>query len=218
MGLFYMPQSTAKIVQKSKDVEDRLAAFDVTKDELLRVVHAAVAARNDFLPIDPINAAGQLSYIFGTRALRDLFGPKGWLIDRTDNIESTYSAELGVKIIFQNATCAGDVLRDPRAVSDKGPAAVRAVDLGQYSLFPELEEEERLEAEKADAAIWYLFVAVDGEKVTAELSCPKEIAEKQFRGFHERILVLQAGEWSAMLAPAEESELPDFDVEVTRKK
>jgi hypothetical protein len=56
---------------------------------LIGVVHQAVAAKANYVLNQPVNAAGQLSHISGTGALRDALRSKGWQIDRTGNIEST---------------------------------------------------------------------------------------------------------------------------------
>ena len=82
----------------------------------------------------PLNAAGQLSYIYGTGALRDTLRAKGWQIDRTGNIESTYDPKTGIKIVFQNADSACEDGRDPKAISDKGPAAIKAVEAANPDL------------------------------------------------------------------------------------
>lgn len=68
----------AKIIEEDFEVGATLDAFGVSKLEMVRVVTAAVGAKADFTGHDPSNAAGQLSYIYGTRALRDLFCLKGW--------------------------------------------------------------------------------------------------------------------------------------------
>ena len=213
--------SAFKIVAKPQEIESRLAAFDVTKEDLLRVVHAAVAAKADAVLNDPVNAAGQLSYIYGTRALRDILCAKGWAINRSGNIESAYHAGKGIKIVFQNADSACELFRDPKAISGKGPAATRAVELGQHLLFPQFEEEARQRAEQLSqeekAAIWYFCVCIDGDNVSAELSWPRAIDDKQFNGFNERIFVLPHNEWHAAQISDDEPTEQDFEIKVVKK-
>src|SRR5882672_2923910 len=126
-----------RIVAQDFEVASRLDELGVSASELIEVVHQAVAAKANYVLNHPLNAAGQLSYIYGTGALRDALRSKGWQIDRTGNIEATYDLKTGMKIVFQNADSACEDDRDPKAISDKGPAATRAVDLGQHNLFPE---------------------------------------------------------------------------------
>ena len=183
------------------------------------MVHQAVAAKANFVLNHPLNAAGQLSYIYGTGAVRDALRAKGWEIDRTGNIEATYNPRTGMKIVFQNADSACEDERDPRAISDKGPAATKAVDIGQASLFPEYDIEDQEKRKRENAALWYLFVYINGDDVRAELSFPKRIEDGQFKGFNERIYIIKPGEWLSMIPKADDGEPPaqDFDISVTRK-
>ncbi|HEY4140478.1 MAG TPA: hypothetical protein VGM57_03640 [Pseudolabrys sp.] len=208
-----------RIFAQDYEVGSRLDQIGLTVADFLAVVHQAVAAKAGFVPNQPLNAAGQLSYIYGTGALRDMLRSKGWVIDRTGNIEATYDPVSGMKIVFQNADSACDDARDPKAISDKGPAAEQAVDLGQKSLFPEYEKEERAKRKQMNASLWYLFVYIEGDDVRAELSFPKRIEDKQFSGFNERIYILKPGEWASMMPKRDDDEPPaqDFEINVTRK-
>jgi hypothetical protein len=197
----------------------RLDQLGLTAAELIGVVQEAVAAKANFVLNHPLNAAGQLSYIFGTGALRDALRPKGWQIDRTGNVEATYDPKSGIKIVFQNADSACDDDRDPKAISEKGPAAARAVDIGQGYLFPEYEIQDKEKRKRENASLWYLFVHIDGDDVRAELSFPKRIEDGQFKGFNERIYVIKFGEWTSMMPKADGGEPPaqEFEINVTRK-
>lgn len=211
--------TAAKIVSQDYEVGARLADWDLTAKEMIEVVRHAVAAKASYVLNFPLNAAGQLSYIHGTGALRDILRLKGWEIDRTGNIEATYNPKTGMKIVFQNSDTACDDSRDPRAISDKGPAASKAVDLGQINLFPELEAEEQARKSRENASLWYLCVHINGDDVRAELSFPKGIEEKQFKDFNERIYIIKPGEWASIM-PKQDDETPsqDFEINVTRKK
>jgi hypothetical protein len=208
-----------RIIAQDYEVASRLDQMGLSASELISVVHQAVAAKANFVLNHPLNAAGQLSYIYGTGALRDTLRPKGWVIDRTGNIEATFDPKTSIKIVFQNADSACDDDRDPRAISDKGPAAVSAVDLGQHSLFPEYDAEDQAKRKKANAPLWYFFVYINGDDVRAELSFPKHIEDGQFKGFNERIYIIKGGEWAAMMPKTDDTEGPaqDFEINVTRK-
>jgi hypothetical protein len=208
-----------RIVAQDYEVASRLDQIGLSAAELISVVHQAVAAKANFVLNHPLNAAGQLSYIYGTGALRDVLRPKAWVIDRTGNIEATFDPKTGIKIVFQNADSACDDDRDPKAISGKGPAAVSAVDLGQRNLFPDYEAEDQAKRKKANAALWYFFVYINGDDVRAELSFPKHIEDGQFKGFNERIYIIKAGEWAAMMPKTDDAEGPtqDFEINITRK-
>lgn len=208
-----------RIVAQKHEVASRLGQLGLTASELIGVVHQAVAAKAAFVLNHPLNAAGQLSYIYGTGALRDTLRAKGWQIDRTGNIEATFDPKNGIKIVFQNADSACEDDRDPRAISDKGPAASKAVDQGQHSLFPEYDIEDAEKRKKENAGLWYLFVYINGDDVRAELSFPKRIEDGQFKGFNERVYIIKPGEWASMMSKVDDTEPPvqDFEVNVTRK-
>jgi hypothetical protein len=209
-----------RIISQDYEVSSRLDQLGLSARELISVVLQAVAAKANFVLNHPLNAAGQLSYIFGTGALRDVLRPKGWQIDRTGNIEATFDPVTGIKIVFQNADSACDDGRDPKAISDKGPAASKAVDLGQRNLFPEYEAEDDAKRAREAAPLWYFFVYINGDDVRAELSFPKRIEDGQFKGFNERIYVIKPGEWASMMPRADDGETPtqDFEINVTRKE
>jgi hypothetical protein len=208
-----------RIVAQDYEVASRLDQLGLTASELIGVVHQAVAAKAAFVLNYPLNAAGLLSYIYGTAALRDALRAKGWEIDRTGNIEATIDPESMMKIVFQNADSASDDDRDPKAISDKGPAASKAVNQGQQSLFPEYDIEDEEKRKKENAALWYLFVHINGDDVRAELSFPKRIEDGQFKGFNERIYIIKPGEWASIIPKVDDTEPPaqDFEVNVTRK-
>jgi hypothetical protein len=58
-----------KTYSENSEINLRLLAFDVTRNELVAVARAVVAARADTTDNDPATAEGQLAYIYGTRAL-----------------------------------------------------------------------------------------------------------------------------------------------------
>jgi len=196
------------------EVVPRLEQLGTTKAALLDVVRTAVGARRNATLFHPLSAGGLLSWIEGTAHLRRTFEPTGWNICRRDNIESVFNPEIGIKIIFQNAERAGDPLYDPIATSRKGAGTARAVELGQYELFPEIREREIAEA---TAMTWVLFVYADGADVRAELSCPIAINDEQFDGFHERILLVRKGEWDEPDLRVDDEPPADYEVTVSRK-
>jgi hypothetical protein len=163
-----------RIIAQDYEVGLRLDQLGLSASEMIGVVHQAVAAKANYVLNHPLNAAGQLSYIYGTGALRDALRTKGWEIDRTGNIEATYNPRTGMKIVFQNADSACEDDRDPKAISDKGPAAIKAVDVGQDSLFPEFDLEDIEKRKRENAALRYLFVHINGDDVRAELSFPRK--------------------------------------------
>jgi hypothetical protein len=206
------------VLAEESEVAPRLEQLGTSKAALLEVVQAAVGARRNATAFHPLSGGGLLSWIEGTAHLRRVFVRIGWTICRRDNIESVYHAELGIKIVFQNAERAGDPIFDPLAMNRKGAAAARAVELGQYELFSEDKVQKVKDVAEANATMWMLFVQADGDNVRAEFSCPKAVNEEQFDGFHERILIVRSGEWDAPDPLADDEDPPgDYEVNVTRK-
>lgn len=203
------------VLAEDYEVVPRLAQLGLRRDLLLDVVRAAVGGRRTSTPYYPLSAGGLLSWIEGTAHIRRVFVPLGWEICRRDNIESIFHPEYGIKVVFQNAERAGDPLFDPIAVSRKGAGSARAIELGQGELWPELREKEVAEV---TAPTWVLFVFAVGDDVRAELSFPIAINDDQFDGFHERILLVQKGDWDSTEPFIDEDEPPaEYDVTVSRK-
>lgn len=203
------------VLAEDYEVVPRLAQLGLRRDLLLDVVRAAVGGRRSSTAFHPLSAGGLQSWIEGTAHLRRIFVPQGWEISRRDNIESIFHSEYGIKVVFQNAERAGDRLFDPVAVSRKGAGSARAIELGQFELWPEIREKEVAEV---TAPTWVLFVFADGDDVRAELSCPMAINEDQFDGFHERILLVEKDGWDSTEPYIEEDEPPaEYDVTVSRK-
>jgi len=202
------------VLAEEMEVLPRLEQLGAPKAKLLDVVRVAVGAKRRVNPFYARNAAGSYSYHEGTAHLRRVFLPDGWEPCSTDNIEAIYNPVSGIKIVFQNADRAGDLTRDPLATSDKGAGSERAVEAGQFEFWPELRA---AEIKKASASIWYLFVYANNDDVRAELSRPIKIQNSQFRDFHERILLIQSGEWGG-IDLADEGQPPlDFEVNISRK-
>jgi hypothetical protein len=184
--------SSAIIHHEIAAADERLRALGLDRADLLQVVHEAVAAKNEAVAIDPVNAPGLLAYIYGTRALRRGLLPKGWRIDRADNIEATVEPHSGTRLIYQNCDACCDSEREPRAISAKGPAAGRLIREANGDFFPELLHERIRELQ---GQVWFLCVSIADDDARAELSCPGSIDRRQFGDFIERIFVLRAGEF-----------------------
>lgn len=203
------------VLAEDHQIVPRLAQLGLRRDLLLEVVEAAVGGRRNATAFHPLSAGGLLSWIQGTGQLRRVFLPHGWAACRRDNIESIFNPEAGIKVVFQNAERAGDRLADPLATSRKGAGSARAVELGQYELWPEVKAQQVAEI---TATTWVLFVYAHGDDVRAELSCPIAINEEQFDGFHERILLVEKGGWGGAAPLVEDDEPPaEYEVPVTRK-
>jgi hypothetical protein len=216
-----------KIYEHALEAEARLRELGFSMDGLASAAQIAGFVRNDSTGNDPLAAAGLFSWIYGTRALRDMLLPKGdWEIDRTDNIEATYNRKTGIKVIYTNVDLAAVRGRNPKAISGKGRGSERMVKAASGYLFP---EEEAAAADRVadynrrlDANVWYLCVSIreiDGEQeIRAELSCPAYIDGGQFGEFVERIFILTGGDGEIVERDSDLGADEEFPVEVSRKK
>jgi hypothetical protein len=189
------PMPLTKIVSEPLDVDARLAGhFRVDRKAVRHIARAALGARNDSIAFDPKTAKGLLAYIYGVRALREVFvGTAGYELISRQNIESVYDAPR-LKIMFQTVDVACIVGQSPKAISDIGIAKQAVIEKAERSLFPEIEEEERrriaalTDYERSEA--WYFCVAFGEAGMTCELSRPYGVVDKQFAGFVERIFII----------------------------
>ena len=207
----------AVIFQESETIDEKLAGFDITQKELIDVALEAIAHRNHATPLHPLNAPGMFSYMWGTKALRQILLPKGWEIDRTNGVEAVSNSRLNKSIIFQNVdyACGGS---DPVALSAKGDGSKSLVANNPY-MFEYMQQEDDLNANKS---VWFFCVSSEGEGLRAELSLPKSIDKGQFSSFIERIFILSEND-NVMdrvdQHDALNTDIPkDVDIQITRKK
>jgi hypothetical protein len=213
--------NTVVLIEEPEVDERLLGVFGATRDELLMVARAAVAARNDSVPDDPINAPGQFAYIYGTRGVRMLFRPKGYVTDRRDNIESVVHPKTRIRVIYQNTDTAAQPFRSPKAISDKGSAVERMIDLAEPFLFPDMEEERRIKLEEAkrheNETVWFLCVASDETGIWVEISRPRRLENHQFSEFIERIILLQGGDVPPPQLRYDDEPEQEYEIVVSRK-
>lgn len=211
-----------RIYRDPAEVSDRLSQFGVTADDVIPLIEAVVAARNDVVSADARTAAGTKAYLAGVRHLRFLFLPKGWEADSTDGVESVVQIETGMRIVYQSVESACVGIRGPQPINAKGPAAEHAIKLGQGVLFRE-EELPEVAPEKIaglNSMLWFLCVSVndeDDEDVRAELSLPAAIENGHFKGFLERIFIVKGGDWKArspVVTPEDDSA---YEFSIARK-
>ena len=212
-----------KLFKDAEEVKSRLQDFGVSTEDLIKIVHAAAGGRNSSVANDPKTAGGQFAYIYGTRALRDVFLPLDWKRDRHDNIESVINPTKGIKIIFQNVDNAADPLRTPKALSSKGTASARVVDFAQPNLtnFSEIFPKDSGGKKKSNTSVWFFCVSVDGDNVRAELSRPYSLEGGQFGEFMERIFIVQGEDgdsWNNLnISLEDDNDLDEFEVNISRK-
>lgn len=211
----------AKLHTEEWEVDKRLAAFGVSKEELIDVVRSTLAERQSAVDVDVLNAPGMLSYIHGTRHLRFLLLSKGYRIHREKNVEACWNEETGIKVVFQNVDQAANRLKGPRAISGKRSGSAQAIESAQGTLFSENEAPEAISSTEVDrlhSAVWYLCVSFEEDSVRAELSLPAGVKNGNFVGFLERIFLIEGGDWASIsFDEFEADDVVDMEPRITRK-
>jgi hypothetical protein len=204
------------------EIDDRLATLDLTREQLMDVVMACVAARVDCTENDPPSAPGLMTWKTGTRRFREILRPHGWEKDDTANFSTIVNHKRRLRIAMLNSDDgAGDVKKLPRARSKKGVNAERVVDNNFQMVFPGFETPDEIAAALqqsvfADYSTWYLAVYIEGDRVCAELSLPVAFASGNFTDWKERIILIPSGVWNHPLF--DEDDLgPDVTIDVMRK-
>jgi hypothetical protein len=206
------------IYKEDWEIDSRLVPFDVTRPELVEVARAVVGARADAVDNDPLSAEGQFAYIFGTRSTRALWRRKGWLLHRSENIESVQHPKRDWLVTYQSVDLAASLLHEPRAISGKGAGADRFIDAAQGDLFASEESAKPSRFKPKNLGAWFYCVSVNGDDVGAELSRPIGVSGGNFDGFYERIFIIRGGEWPKLsVMPLPEGGPTEFEPVVTRK-
>ncbi|MBD8099829.1 hypothetical protein IFR08_10850 [Pseudomonas fluorescens] len=187
-----MADQNALIIENPASVLDALSALGMTRDSVVRIARAAVAARSEYLEgIDTVNYPGTRAYQDGIRQMRLQLKalPQGWVATKFHNIELVYSSDLGIMIGFQNVDRAcGNV--DPKAISERGEGTRQLVSLPyQHSLFGNNKAGPASRAVGTFPVIWLVCVAASVDRIQVEVSRPKPFTSDQFEGFFERIFV-----------------------------
>ncbi|MDO8271258.1 MAG: hypothetical protein Q7U82_04955 [Gammaproteobacteria bacterium] len=211
-----MSVSSPVIIRNEEDVQGALQKIGLTREVVEKIAFSAAAARADTLPVDPSNAPGQLSYIYGVRAVRLSLLKEGWRVCRAGNVESTVNDKLGVRLCFQNVDAACNPFKNPHAISGKGNASRNLVAAGQGELFVNEEGLVGKPVIGSNPTVWVICVAVDDAHIRAEVSCPESFEGAQFENFHQRIFVVDQ-ELTPITQKHDLEIEEEFDVAVSKK-
>ncbi|MGD0060845.1 MAG: hypothetical protein ABSD58_15625 [Verrucomicrobiia bacterium] len=207
------------------EVVNRLdATFGLTRENLLEVVEAMVAARNSCTENDPPSAPGWKAWCDGTRRLREIGTQRGWERNEEDHISSIYDPARQIKIAVCNTDDGtGTENGQPQNRCKKGAATNRAVTNNQElfnSILDNAVNVIQLSPDKGNVTYWYLCVYSEGDIVRAELSCPSECESGFFKTFRERINLIgdkDNGGGISVRRTGPDGDA-DFEINVTRKQ
>lgn len=202
-----------------ESVNSKIAALGLDKAKLMDVVHVMVAARNGRTANDVPSAPGYYAWSEGTRRMRELFIPDGWVKDESGQLSTLYSEERGLKIVVSNTDeGTGLLTTHPQNRSQKGAATDRAISSNQLHMEGIITQLPQGDSSK----YWYLCVYSEGDIFRAELSWPVALANGYFTGFKERIILIGDDDKGRIVTPATgnspiDENAVEFDVSVTKK-
>jgi hypothetical protein len=198
------------------DVDQRLQPFGVTRAELLRIVPLIAGARADSVDDDPLSAAGQFAYIYGTRYVRGLFRSKKYLLHREQGIEAVRHPDRDLKIVYQSVDLAASRGHEPRAISGKGSGAERLITQGMLFSEKELESLNPSTVTPINTGVWFFCVSINDDDIAAELSLPSKVTGDNFGKFIERIFILWPGQPAKSMTDSDDGAV-EFEPAVSRK-
>jgi len=153
------------LLKEPWDVDHRLNEMALKHSKLLEVRDVAVNESANATPHHAANAAGTFSYHGGTWSLRDQFADKdGWVVDRSDGVETIRNDERKIKLAFSNVDLACNPFHVPKPRTKKGAGAERATGGGLFEHLPQF-------APKPTGEWQFYYLMVD-ERGAAELTRP----------------------------------------------
>ncbi len=207
-----------KIIKGSQEVRRRLAEMGLGLDTLLRTADISQMAAANATSFKPASAAGLLSWIYGTEALRYFHvGENGWKFFASRNVEGIQNDTFGTRIIFQNGDRACRDHYEPQPISSKGPATEGlCASNQQYQYELPLSLPRFTSALPTGPATYYLILGRENGAV--ELSLPI-VKNGQFGPYIERIYLRDENDWHSIKKPVfgDNDRLDDFDPQVFRK-
>src|ERR1051325_10711432 len=118
------------------EVNNRLEAFGLTREDFLKVIEAGVGGRRSCTKNDPPSAASWMSWKEGTREAREIAAPKGYERDEADGISGIYSPNRAIRIVVSNTDDGTGVIDGfPQQRSRKGAGTDHLVYSNQRTLF-----------------------------------------------------------------------------------
>jgi len=187
------------------EVIPRLTELGLPKDIMLDILDQAAGERANVTASDPVSTPGNEMRRWLTRYLRDDQRLKdlGWVSCAHAQLEGIRNDGLKIKFVPLNTDArAGMPSKEPISVSDKGPAAERAIkgneDRRQGRLFDELET---AQAPLADYDFLYFCVHASDNSLSAEVSRPSGLVAGFVAHYSERIILCQPGEKPGLRRP-----------------
>lgn len=207
-----------KVHDSVPGVRDRLAALDLTPDELREICLQGYGLWADHTEFDPPSIANTNLWGRATRVLREKTVMRGWRWDNKDQQPRTvHSSGRWAVVVSTGDDQTGLRHGHPSTKNPKGDATARKVASNQAQLdFPDLPADS---GSQEQCISWFLLIYVDEDEIRAELSLPDEINASGFvKSWAERIILSSVSRGGDAAALADDGEEPQqFEVAVERR-
>lgn len=217
-------QQDQQSVFLGEDAYDVLnSEFGISAQDVNDVVKQIYSGFNAVTTLHPKGFSGTNAWAQGTRAMRELFIPLGWLPDDPSGQPRVANRSRKMAITVSSGDAyTGDPFHNPQTRNDKGAQTSNSVAFNsrQGRLFEVVTQADRNAAAVTDGfALWiFLYhIDLDNQEVRFELSKPSEMSDAN-----------KVVDWSArMIFPAlnlrlnaddtGDDDAPDIDIEVVPK-
>lgn len=189
---------THTLIEDYQVAADMLSNFGFDEADIEYVQAELARTKARVSPNHPLNASGQLAYLEGVRALRDV-GLRKDFRAYAKGLEGLYCKRRNVIVLFQNVDFAGYTNRIPKAISKKGPLSIRMIERSSsLHLFPEDEDAENenwlAQMKQSNPHVIYFMSSLHEDSegsitVRSELSMPINLVNDNFSSFAFRILL-----------------------------
>lgn len=207
------------IFSEAIEIENVLIGMGLTQDELIRAVRFAESERALVTDNDPIGFANMTAYAKSGRKLREIYLPRGWVKDDTNNQCAIKNPQTKVRIVPCNFDeAAGDRLQTPANKSPKGEISRKKSMCNRTAWLPGIVDS-KAPVDDEGYKTWVLGIFIeDGHPTRAELSLPVDFDGNYFTQFGTRVILLDGtDEAFSEEQPAEEDAFEIIDIQIKKK-
>jgi hypothetical protein len=207
------------VVWQPLDIDNALQDLGLDRERLLDVVNYAALERSLCTENDAIGFANHLVYDKAGRRLRELYLPRKWVKDDSNNQSAIKNPERRIRVVPCNFNeFAGNRLVTPTNKSPKGEVSRKKSICNATAWLPGIPDVDP-ETDKDGYLTWLLGIYIDETNPTgAELSLPVAFDGNYFTSFGRRILLISGGEDGARKGVREGDDAVEVvDIAVRRK-
>ena len=180
-----------QIFVEETEVVPLLTKMRLPRWVILELASKVAGERANVTDEEPPPVRGYETWRWGTRYAREdkTLKSLGWLPCDKHQVSGIRNEALGNKLVFCNTDSnTGNISKDPKNLSEKGPASCRLIGHNGRQLVMDFIEQEQLDD------LWYLCMAFLKESISIEISRPGSESAGVITSFSHRIIVARPGE------------------------